>query len=199
MPALRDRKDDIEELTMHFIKQINSNPSVQISKDLVVALKWNKWPGNIRELRNVIERMVLLNSNKSFYTAQDLEKPYIPPDEYLAMQDKSGFYPAVSIEEKEPPQSKKADPFENISIKNTWENANFLEVETMPSHRRVELLKRLFKTYKKLNRAETAKALKVAPNTAAADLKILMDEGLIEKIMPSKSPRSHYFKWIGED
>lgn len=63
LPALRERREDIEALAGHFLKQFN----VRLRKEIVglepaalEALKTYDWPGNIRQLENVLERMVLM-------------------------------------------------------------------------------------------------------------------------------------------
>ncbi len=63
MPSLKDRKDDIEIFAMHFLKKANQELEKNI--DSIDERVMNKfmtysWPGNIRELRNVIKRAVLL-------------------------------------------------------------------------------------------------------------------------------------------
>ncbi len=68
VPPLRERKDDIEPLINHFIKIFSKKydkPAYTIDKN---SLEWCKnyyWPGNIRELKNFIERMVLLDNSIS--------------------------------------------------------------------------------------------------------------------------------------
>ena len=64
IPPLRERKDDIPLLVNHFIREYNTVLNKQISggdEDALKILLAYDWPGNIRELRNVIERSVLLN------------------------------------------------------------------------------------------------------------------------------------------
>lgn len=66
MPPLRNHKEDIPELIDHFIKVFNTrfDKSIEgISKETKFALMQYNWPGNIRELRNVIERAVILESS----------------------------------------------------------------------------------------------------------------------------------------
>ncbi len=63
LPALRERPEDIEALTLHFTmlfaSKINrSAPAV--SREFLTALQHHEWKGNIRELKNIIERSVLL-------------------------------------------------------------------------------------------------------------------------------------------
>ncbi|NHM26558.1 sigma 54-interacting transcriptional regulator [Desulfofundulus sp. TPOSR] len=62
LPPLRERKEDIPLLIDYFIKKYNSiyNKSVYLSKDVYNLLKMYNWPGNIRELSNVIEYAVLM-------------------------------------------------------------------------------------------------------------------------------------------
>lgn len=66
VPGLNDRRDDIEELVIHFSNQIAENagmPAKEFSKDAIKVLEKLDWTGNIRELRNVVERMLILGGN----------------------------------------------------------------------------------------------------------------------------------------
>ncbi len=63
VPSLNDRKEDIPLLAEHFIGLICSDygmPAKAISKDAIKALQQKDWTGNIREFRNVIERLIIL-------------------------------------------------------------------------------------------------------------------------------------------
>ena len=67
VPPLRERNDDIPMLVDHFVKQICSEYDLrekEISKEAVEALKEMRWSGNIRELRNVIERLIVLSDDR---------------------------------------------------------------------------------------------------------------------------------------
>ncbi|WP_313432557.1 sigma-54 interaction domain-containing protein [Siminovitchia terrae] len=62
IPPLRERKEDIIELTSHFFKELSiryKRPIHRFPSDIMHALLQYDWPGNIRELRNVIERLVV--------------------------------------------------------------------------------------------------------------------------------------------
>lgn len=59
VPALRERKDDIPLLVKHFLMKYTGN-SKRFSDDAVRMLKNYKWKGNVRELENIIERVLLL-------------------------------------------------------------------------------------------------------------------------------------------
>jgi DNA-binding NtrC family response regulator len=60
LPPLRDRAVDIPLLTAHFLKAYGGSHPPQLTDDAMEMLQEYRWPGNIRELRNVIERAVLL-------------------------------------------------------------------------------------------------------------------------------------------
>ena len=65
LPALRNRPEDIAPLASHFITQCNDRLGKSIvgfSEDALGALRTYGWPGNIRELENLVERMVLFAS-----------------------------------------------------------------------------------------------------------------------------------------
>lgn len=71
-PALRDRKDDIPLLVDYFLTQICAEYGTkkkQIDKDAIELLMDKQWRGNIRELRNVVERLVILSGEKITHQA----------------------------------------------------------------------------------------------------------------------------------
>ncbi|MBK7852756.1 MAG: sigma-54-dependent Fis family transcriptional regulator [Bacteroidetes bacterium] len=66
LPALRERVSDIEALANHFVTFFSEKTNKKIkplSKDIVEILKQYSWNGNIRELKNVIERCVILSDS----------------------------------------------------------------------------------------------------------------------------------------
>jgi DNA-binding NtrC family response regulator len=73
-PSLRERKEDIFELAVHFLgrhAERLGRPVGHIDAEAVEALEAHDWPGNIRELENVIERAVVLSEGKAL-TLDDL-------------------------------------------------------------------------------------------------------------------------------
>ncbi len=63
LPALRERREDIPKLAGHFLERYTKRfgrPVIEISKRALQLLQGYDWPGNIRELENVIERGVML-------------------------------------------------------------------------------------------------------------------------------------------
>ncbi len=74
VPALDDRKDDIPLLIGHFSERIcaeSGKPTRAFSPEAVKLLQERSWPGNIRELRNVVERLLILGGNP--VSARDVE------------------------------------------------------------------------------------------------------------------------------
>lgn len=66
VPPLRDRKEDIPLLVEHFTSLICSEQGIPVKKfdrDAIELLKSNEWTGNIRELRNVVERLIILSGS----------------------------------------------------------------------------------------------------------------------------------------
>lgn len=79
MPNLRERKNDIPILSKHFMKLIATEynmPAKKITNDANEELKNLKWTGNIREFRNVIERLMILAGEE--ITAEDVKKYAAP-------------------------------------------------------------------------------------------------------------------------
>ena len=77
VPTLDDRKSDIPLLVDHFIEQICSEtgmPSREVEPEAMKLLVEKSWTGNIRELRNVVERLLILSGNR--ITASDV-KSYV--------------------------------------------------------------------------------------------------------------------------
>jgi len=75
VPPLRERKEDIPALVAHFAQQLSAGagvPGRKFAEDAVRRLQSRSWPGNIRELRNAVERALILASGKTV-TAADIE------------------------------------------------------------------------------------------------------------------------------
>ena len=73
-PALDNRKDDIPLLVTHFTKQICNEQGIalkQFNEEALLQLQSYNWSGNIRELRNVVERLIILSPNT--ITKSDVE------------------------------------------------------------------------------------------------------------------------------
>ncbi len=80
LPCLRERPQDIRALALHFLNRANQNNqrNVSLSPEALTLLEQHPWPGNIRELGNVIERLVLL-TDSVMVSRKELQR-YLPAD-----------------------------------------------------------------------------------------------------------------------
>jgi two-component system nitrogen regulation response regulator GlnG len=65
IPALRERLEDLPDLTRHFLERASTEglPRKEISQDAVAAMQSYRWPGNVRELENLIKRLMAMESD----------------------------------------------------------------------------------------------------------------------------------------
>lgn len=79
VPSLRERLDDIPLLVERFLDEVCSEYGIalkHVAADAIKALQQHSWTGNIRELRNVVERLVILSGKK--ITADDVQSYVLP-------------------------------------------------------------------------------------------------------------------------
>ena len=76
LPPLREREDDIVELTEHFLKRLSPKPSntPKLTQEAYKKLRSHAFPGNVRELENIIERALALCEGDTI-GADDLDLP----------------------------------------------------------------------------------------------------------------------------
>lgn len=98
VPPLRERKDDIEPLIAHFIRKHNNRlgGSHRLAPDALQLMQQYGWPGNIRQLENVLEKLVV--TTDGLITAADLpdeirlgtsssQLPFSPPSLPVALEE----------------------------------------------------------------------------------------------------------------
>jgi two-component system nitrogen regulation response regulator NtrX len=84
VPSLEERREDIPELARHFISHFNKTqglPLRELSDDAVALLQTMRWPGNVRQLKNVIERVLILGEGTGPITAAELPGLEEPAEE----------------------------------------------------------------------------------------------------------------------
>lgn len=67
VPALKERREDIPALANHFLRhaaEISGLPARSLASDAVAALQAHDWPGNVRQLRNVMDWLMIMRSNE---------------------------------------------------------------------------------------------------------------------------------------
>jgi DNA-binding NtrC family response regulator len=78
MPALRERASDIRLLARHFVSKIcrlEGIPAKQVFNEALEHLTWYSWPGNVRQLENVVEKAVVLSGVRANLVAADFQVP----------------------------------------------------------------------------------------------------------------------------
>lgn len=98
LPPLRERINDIPHLVQHFIKKFNDEQGKNInniSDEALEVLKTYRWPGNIRELENVIERAFILENSSSI-------SPSSLPDNLKSTSQANPTQPSISAPKTSP-------------------------------------------------------------------------------------------------
>ena len=92
LPPLRDRKDDIPLLVQHFLKTHRTGPTVKkFCPGALECMKRYSWPGNIRELENFVENIIIISDNEEIGVSDLPEeiRGYVDTDDYVRNADVS--------------------------------------------------------------------------------------------------------------
>jgi len=103
VPPLRERKDDVKLLVDHFLKKFNALYNKKIDKiddDALTALEEYHWPGNIRELENLLERTVVLNKSNAITVKEFPDKISKRQNQAFEFCEEDGLTGAVNDFEK---------------------------------------------------------------------------------------------------
>ena len=116
IPPLRERPDDVPVLCDYYLKYFNrkfGRKVTGISPEFMEALKRYSWKGNVRELRNVMERCVLFSSG-SFLTGKEtgISIPAVPEER----SESVGSFPMRDLREGPVDLKKELDSFERVYI-----------------------------------------------------------------------------------
>jgi two-component system, NtrC family, response regulator len=134
LPALRDRLPDIEAIARHFTTlfcaKSNQKPKT-LSPEFIEALKQHSWPGNIRELKNIIERSVIL-SNVSFLSVEHLPTELQRPTLSVRHSKQISAFDLASVEKLH------IQKVLNYTEGNKSEAARLLNIATTTLYRKLE-------------------------------------------------------------
>ena len=101
VPPLRARKTDIETLALHFCSSVaiaNGRRAPAFDADALSLLTAEAWPGNVRQLQNVVERLVVLGLGPRI-AAADVTRELKQKPGAMAFAESSGFAPKVDLEQ----------------------------------------------------------------------------------------------------
>lgn len=132
VPSLRERPDDIPALVDNFLDLFSAEYGQQkkeISTEALKLLEKYSWPGNIRELKNVLERLVIMTTSKTI-TAEDIFMPEPAGSDYFSF---STFKDAREAFEKDFIIKKLDENAWNIS-----KTAEVLDMERSNLHRKIK-------------------------------------------------------------
>ena len=145
IPSLAERRDDIPALAEHFFTRYAAEqgvPAPEISQEAMAALQAHDWPGNIRQLRNVIERTLILAPGDR---AQCIEVDLLPP-EILEGQSGMGNNSAMAIMGSPLREARESFEREYLRIQirrfsgNISRTATFIGMERSALHRKLKAL-----------------------------------------------------------
>jgi two-component system nitrogen regulation response regulator NtrX len=145
IPALRERREDIPELANHFVARFAAERRLTpppLSDEAIAALQAHDWPGNVRQLRNIIERTVILAPGDVSCIEVDLL-----PSEVLDNQGSTGLSSAT-LTIMGSPLREARESFEREYLKiqirrfsgNISRTASFIGMERSALHRKLKAL-----------------------------------------------------------
>ncbi|MCC6522214.1 MAG: sigma-54-dependent Fis family transcriptional regulator [Polyangiaceae bacterium] len=77
LPPLRERLEEVEPLVRHFVAELSEGRELAVPEDVIAALRGRAWPGNVRQLHNVCERLVTLCEGDRLVAAQLPAEPAV--------------------------------------------------------------------------------------------------------------------------
>ncbi len=89
-PPLRDRPEDVEILLLHFLRKVSKEygRDLHFTPDALHLLKSHHWPGNVREMENLVERLVIMADADEI--GERLIRPHLPEPERQDREDREG-------------------------------------------------------------------------------------------------------------
>ena len=146
LPALADRREDIPEIVAHFAARYAADqrvPTPRVSDDAMAALQAYDWPGNVRQLRNVIERTIILAPGERIGC---IEIDMLPPE---ILNDQAQLTPNEAVKAiMGTPLREARETFEREYLRvqirrfsgNISRTANFIGMERSALHRKLKAL-----------------------------------------------------------
>jgi two-component system nitrogen regulation response regulator NtrX len=146
LPPLRERREDIPELVSNFLARFAAErrtPAPRISEEAMAALQAHDWPGNVRQLRNIIERTVILAPGDR---VSCIEVDLLPPEVLDNQNAMGGASTAMAIMGSPLREARESFESEYLKIQirrfsgNISRTASFIGMERSALHRKLKAL-----------------------------------------------------------
>ncbi|GAA0730104.1 sigma-54-dependent transcriptional regulator [Sphingomonas japonica] len=144
IPPLTDRREDIPPLVEHFVAHYASErrvPTPEVAPDAMVALQSYEWPGNVRQLRNVVERTVILAPGNRIGR---IDLDLLPPDVLGRSEGDGGGTSAIMGAPLREARESFEREYLRVQIRrfsgNISRTASFIGMERSALHRKLKLL-----------------------------------------------------------
>jgi two-component system nitrogen regulation response regulator NtrX len=146
LPPLRERREDLPELVNHFLARFAAErriPTPSLSAEAMAALQAHDWPGNVRQLRNIIERTIILAPGDRVGC---IEVDLLPPE--IMDSQSSGGVSSTTMTIMGSPLREARESFEREYLKiqirrfsgNISRTASFIGMERSALHRKLKAL-----------------------------------------------------------
>jgi two-component system nitrogen regulation response regulator NtrX len=146
IPGLTERREDIPALVEHFVAHYAAErrvPTPEIAPDAMVALQSYEWPGNVRQLRNVVERTVILTPGNRIGR---IDVDLLPPEVLGNPGESGGGFGANAIMGAPLREARESFEREYLRVQirrfsgNISRTASFIGMERSALHRKLKLL-----------------------------------------------------------
>ena len=146
LPPLRERREDIPELVSHFLARFAAErrmPALSISEEAMAALQAHDWPGNVRQLRNIIERTIILAPGDR---VSCIDVDLLPPEILDHQNAMGGSTAAMAIMGSPLREARESFEREYLKIQirrfsgNISRTASFIGMERSALHRKLKAL-----------------------------------------------------------
>ncbi len=146
LPPLRERREDIPELVSHFLARFAAErrmPLLRISEEAMAALQAHEWPGNVRQLRNIIERTIILAPGDR---VSCIDVDLLPPEILDNQSAMGGSTTAMAIMGSPLREARESFEREYLKIQirrfsgNISRTASFIGMERSALHRKLKAL-----------------------------------------------------------
>ena len=146
LPPLRERREDIPELVSHFLVRFAAErrmPAPGISEEAMAALQAHDWPGNVRQLRNIIERTLILAPGDR---VSCIEVDLLPPEILDNQSPMGGASTTMAIMGSPLREARESFEREYLKIQirrfsgNISRTASFIGMERSALHRKLKAL-----------------------------------------------------------